>query len=195
MNASSSALMPMPFVALPTSTGARIESRTPRWRQVSSSSSLISSPSRYFAITSSSASAAASRSWSRRRATSSASSSGTGISTSLPPSQRVGLAVDEIDVPRERLGLADRDVERRDLVPERSRQRVERGGGSAFSRSHLFRKKQAARPVERPRRDRGLEPGLDAAPTRPSRTARRRRRRSPTRPRPRSPGSRACRRA
>ena len=62
MNASRSAFIPIPFVALPTRTGARMESRTPRWRHVSSSSSLTSSPSRYLAMTSSSASAAASRS-------------------------------------------------------------------------------------------------------------------------------------
>ena len=82
---------PMPLVALPTSTGARIDSWTPLRRHASSSASEISSPSRYFSRTSSSASAAASSSWSRRAATSSASSSGIGISTSLPPSNRYAL--------------------------------------------------------------------------------------------------------
>ena len=142
----------MPLAALPTRTGARIDSLTPLRRQASSSGSEISSPSRYLVRTSSSASAAASSSWSRRRATSSARSSGIGISTSSLPSQRVGLAVDEVDVALERLGRADRELERRDLVAEASpAARRARRVGSAFSRSHLLMKKQAAVPVARPR--------------------------------------------
>ena len=151
MNASSSARRPMPRTALPTRTGARIDSLTPLRRHASSSGSLISSPSRYLARTSSSASAAASSSWSRRRATSAWQlvrdrDLDLGLAVPLP-----GLAMDQVDVAGEGVGGADRQLERRDLVAERGSQRIEGAVGSAFSRSALLMKKQAAVPVVRPR--------------------------------------------
>ena len=46
----------------------------------------------------------------------------------------LGLAMDEVDVAAERVRGADRDVERRDLVPERLAQRVERRAAGRRSR-------------------------------------------------------------
>ena len=75
----------------------------------------------------------------------------------------VGLAMDEVDVAAERLGGADGELERRDLVAERRRAaRRGRAVGSAFSRSHLLMKKHAARPVDRPSATACSRPGLDA---------------------------------
>ena len=137
-------------------------SLTPLRRQASSSGSEISSPSRYLVRTSSSASAAASSSWSRRRATSSASSSGIGISTSFEPSQPPGLAMDEVDVAAERLGRADRELERRDLVAEGRAQRVERGGRVGVLAVALVDEEAGRGPGRAAQRDRLLEAGLDA---------------------------------
>ena len=153
----------MPRAALPTRTGARIDSLTPLRRQASSSGSEISSPSRYLASTSSSASAAASSSWSRRRATSASSSAGMGISTSLRAVPLPGLAVDEVDVAAELLGRPDRQVERGDLVAEGPAEGIE-GGGRVGVLAVALVDEEAGGPTARPtQRDRHLEAGFDAA--------------------------------
>ena len=107
----------------------------------------------------------------------------------------VGLAVDEVDVAAERLGLADRELERRDLRPELLAERVEHGGRVGVLAVALVDEEERCGPVRPPEGDRRLGPGLDAAGRVDADErgvdgleARRR-------PRPRSPGSRACRRA
>ena len=155
---------PMPLIALPTRTGARIDSLTPLRRHASSSGSEISSPSRYLVRTSSSASAAASSSWSRRRR------------------DLVGQLVGDRDLDLARAVPAARPCGGRGRrSPRTSRPRRSRAGaarsccrsspaarraprvGSAFSRSHLLMKKHAAVPVARPSATAVLEAGLDAA--------------------------------
>ena len=161
--ASSRAWSPIPLVALPTSTGARTDSLTPLRRQASSSGSEISSPSRYFVRTSSSASAAASSSWSRRRATSSVSSAGMADLDLLRAVPAPGLAVDEVDVAAERLGRADRHLERGDLVAERGPQRVE-GGRRVGVLAVALVDEEAGRGVRRSAQGDGLlQAGLDPA--------------------------------
>ena len=71
--------------------------------------------------------------------------------------------MDEVDVAAELLGRADGQVERRDLVAERRAQGVQRGrrvGVLAIALVDEEARRAAARPAER---DRGLQPGVDAA--------------------------------
>ena len=153
----------MPFAALPTRTGARIESRTPRWRQASSSASLISSPSRYFVRTSSSASAAASSSWSRRRAISSVELvAGSGSRprscrrTARPCGGRGRRS------PRTPRPLPIARWSGAILLPNARPQRVERGGRVGVLAVALV-DEEAGRPTGRSAEgDGGLEAGLDA---------------------------------
>ena len=149
----------------PTQHGRQDRSRrTPLRRQASSSSSAISSPSRYFVRTSSSASAAASTSWSRRGRPRPPCRPGSSDLDLLAALDAVGLAVDQVDVaarsrrPRRSPAGAARSSCRTRLAARRGR-----GSGSAFSRSHLLIRKQR-RGVRGPGDGHGLlEAGLDAA--------------------------------
>ena len=75
----------------------------------------------------------------------------------------VGLAMDQVHVPGERLAGADGDLERRDLVAEGGPQGVERGAGiGVLAIAHV--EEEAGRGVRRPPdRDTLLETRLDAA--------------------------------
>ena len=153
----------MPFAAEATRTGARIDSRTPLWRQASSSASEISSPSRYFVEHV-------------------VVGLGGGLEQLVAPArdlvgelgrdrdldlacplEPVRLAMDEVDVAAERLRGADREVERRDLVAERGPQRVERGRRVRVLAVALVEHEAGRRSVSTGQRDRRLEAGLDAA--------------------------------
>ena len=151
------------MVALATRTGARSESRTPRCRQASSSASVISSPSRYLARTSSSASEAASRSWSRRVATSASISAGIADLDLLLAVPAVGLAMDEVDVAAEGVGLAEGELERRDLVPEGVAEGVEDSGRIRVLAVALVDDEEGGGPVRARQRDGVLRAGLHAA--------------------------------
>ena len=106
----------------------------------------------------------------------------------------VGLAVDEVDVAGERVGGADREVQRRDLVAEHAAQLVQ-GAARVRVLAVALVEHEAGRRVGRPADARPRPPGRTRhRPRRPSRTARHRRRGSPGSSRRRSPGSRACRR-
>ena len=153
----------MPLSALPTRTGARIDSLTPLRRHASSSGSEISSPSRYLVRTSSSASAAASSSWSRRGRDLVGEVVGDRDLDLVRAVEPPGLAVDEVDVALERLGGADRDLERRDLVAEAGPQRVERGRRVGVLAVALVDEEAGGGPGRAAEPDGVLEAGLDAA--------------------------------
>ena len=73
------------------------------------------------------------------------------------------LAVDEVDVALERLGGADRDLERRDLVAEAGPQRVERGRRVGVLAVALVDEEAGGGPGRAAEPDGVLEAGLDAA--------------------------------
>ena len=76
----------------------------------------------------------------------------------------LGLAVDEVDVALERVApRRSRGGAARSCCRTRARSASSAAVGSAFSRSHLLMKKQAARPGRAAERDRRLEARLDAA--------------------------------
>ena len=71
----------------PTKTGTKMRSAMALARSPSSSSWVISSPSRYFIMISSSASATRSVSWARASSAAARNSSGMSVTTGLPPSR------------------------------------------------------------------------------------------------------------
>ena len=72
------------------------------------------------------------------------------------------LAMDEVDVALERLGRADRELERRDLVAEGRAQGVERGGRVGVLAVALVDEEARRGPGRAAQRDRLLEARLDA---------------------------------
>ena len=153
----------MPLTALPTRTGARIDSFTPLRRQASSSGSETSTPSRYFG-----------------QHVVVGLGGGLEELVAAPGDLRLelgrdrdldflaavplpGLAVDEVDVARELLGRADREVERRDLVAERRAQGVQGGRGVGVLAIALVDEEARRAAVGAAHPDGGLQPGIHPA--------------------------------
>ena len=77
--------------------------------------------------------------------------------------ERERLPVDQVDVAREVVGRADRELERRDLVAEGRPERVERRGRVGVLLVALVDEEARRGPGRPPERDRLLEARLDAA--------------------------------